>query len=189
MLTLFHDYTSPASAIAVARVERLVADGLPVQIVGIEAIGVDAPLPVTVDLLAELAAVADRADAEGLVLRRPRHLPPTAAAHLVEDVAREHDLDALWRRRCYRAYWERGADIADLAVLSDVAADAGLPASEVERVVTDRVALLAIRQRFAAHRRDGVGGVPMISFDRTLIPGLLEEDDLRALVALGRAGS
>ena len=48
----------------------------------------------------------------------------------------------------------------------------------------DRVALLALRQRFAGHRRDGIGGVPTISFDRTLIPGLLDEADLRALADL-----
>lgn len=185
MLTLFHDYTSPASAVAVARVERLIADERRAQIVGIEALGVDMALPVTVDVLAELAAVGDQARAEGLELRRPPHLPPTAIAHLVEDLARDHGLDAAWRRCCYRAYWEDGADIADLAVLSEIAAVAGLPAAQVEQVVTDRVALLAIRQRFAGHRREGVGGVPLISFDGTLIPGLLADDDLRALVALG----
>ncbi|CAN5822291.1 hypothetical protein BH23ACT10_BH23ACT10_01340 [soil metagenome] len=189
MLTLFHDYTSPASAVAVARVERLITDGLAAQIVGIEALGVDMRLPVTVDVLAELDAVRDQARVEGLELLRPPDLPPTAAAHLVEDLARDRGRDAVWRRGCYRAYWEQSADIADLAVLSALAADAGLPAADVEHVVTDRVALLAIRQRFAGHRREGIGGVPLISFDGTLIPGLLADDDLRALVALGPAAS
>ncbi|MBW3605206.1 MAG: DsbA family protein [Actinobacteria bacterium] len=187
MLTLFHDYTSPASAVAVARVERLVGDGLPVQIVGTEVVGLATSLPITVDLLAELAVVATQADAEGIVLRRPRLVPPTAGAHLVEDVARQHGRDTAWRRRCYRAYWDQGADISDHTLLRDLAADVDLPPAEVDRAVTDRVALLSIRQRFAAHRREGVGGVPTISFDRTLIPGLLSEDDLRALVALGPA--
>lgn len=188
MLTLFHDYTSPASAVAVIRTERLVAEGLSVQIVGTEAIGLDTRLPVTLDLLAELTAVAPEADAEGLVLHRPPHLPPTATAHLIEDLARDHGLDSAWRQRCYRAYWTDGADISAPAVLAAVAHDSGLDAGAVERIVGDRIALLAIRRRFAAHRREGVGGVPTISFDRTLIPGLLDDEDLRALASLGPAG-
>ncbi len=185
MLTLFHDYTFPASAVAVARVTRLRADDLPCRIIGTEVIGVDTVLPVTVDVLAELAAVADEAEAEGLLLRRPRQLPPTAAAHLVEEVARAHGLGGAWRARCYRAFWTDRVDISDGRVLRGLAADIGLPADEVERTLGDRVALLTIRRRFAAHRRDGIGGVPTISYDRTLIPGLLSVADLRALAALG----
>lgn len=187
MLTLFHDYTSPASAVAVARLERLVADGLPARIVGTEVVGLATALPVTVDLLAELATVEAEADNEGIVLRRPRLVPPTAAAHLVEDIARQHGRETAWRQCCYRAYWDQGADISDDTVLRELAADVDLRPTEVDRAVTDRLALLSIRQRFAAHRREGVGGVPTISFDRTLIPGLLSEDDLWALAALGPA--
>ncbi len=184
MLTLFHDYTSPASAVAVARVERLRADGVHCLIVGTEALGVATTLPVTVEVLAELGSVAGQAEAEGLMLRRPKNLPPTAAAHLAEDVARDHGVDTAWRTSCYRAFWTDQTDISDHQVLRDLAVDVGVPADEIERTLDDRVALLSIRQRFAAHRRDGVGGVPMISYDRTLIPGLLSPAELRALAAL-----
>jgi hypothetical protein len=105
MMILFHDYTSPASAVAVARVQRVIDEGMSARIVGTEAVGVDATLPVTVDLLAELDRVADAAAGEGIELGRPALVPPTVSAHLIEDVAREHGLDAVWRRRCYRAYW------------------------------------------------------------------------------------
>lgn len=185
MLALYHDYTSPASAVAVARLHRLMADGMPATIVGTEVLGLDMTLPVTVDLLAELDQVADQAAGEGIVLRRPPGLPPTAAAHLVEDVARDAGRDRVWRERCYRTFWAEGADISDSALLRDLAGQAGLPATEVRRVLQDRVALLAIRRRFAGHRQDGVGGVPTISYDRTLVPGLLSEEDLRALIELG----
>jgi hypothetical protein len=176
VLVLFHDYTSPASAVAPARIE------------GTEVMGVDAALPVTLDLLAELDAVAAAAIAEGVRLQRPRTLPPTAAAHLVEDLADGLGQADAWRQRCYRAFWEDAEDIADHDVLHRLANDVGRPTDEVAHRVTDRVALLAIRRRFAGHRRDGVGGVPMISYDRTLIPGLLAESDLRALAALGPTG-
>jgi predicted DsbA family dithiol-disulfide isomerase len=184
MLTLFHDYTSPASAVAVARLRRLAGDGVRAQVVGTEVLGVETVLPVTIDLLAELDAVMPAAAAEGIVLRRPTGLPPTATAHLVEDVARAHGLDDAWRARCYEAFWAAGADIADPAVLVALAEQAGLPRAVVADAIGDRVALLAIRRRFAGHRRDGVGGVPTISYDRTLIPGLLDDADLLALAGL-----
>jgi predicted DsbA family dithiol-disulfide isomerase len=69
-------------------------------------------------------------------------------------------------------------------VLVALAGDAGLPRTVVADAIGDRVALLAIRRRFAGHRRDGVGGVPTISYDRTLIPGLLDDADLLALADL-----
>lgn len=184
MLTLFHDYTSPASAVAVARLQRLMAEGAPAEIVGTDVLGIDVVLPVTVDVLAELDAVAADAEAEGLLLRRPSQLPPTAAAHVVEDVARGHGRDAPWRRRCYRAFWDEGVDLSDHAALQTLAGDAGVPSDPVAAALHDRVAFLAVRRRSAGHRSDGVGGVPTIRHDRTLIPGLLHEADLRALIAL-----
>jgi predicted DsbA family dithiol-disulfide isomerase len=184
MLVLYHDYTSPASAVAVARVQRLQRDGMPAEIRGTEVFGLDATLPVTVELLAGLDAVADEAIAEGLELRRPALVPPTALAHVVEDVARAHALDMRWRDRCYRAFWRDGADIADAGELRRIAVTAGLPRAAVDAALDDRVALLAVRQRSAGHRREGIGGVPTIWYDRSLIPGLLPERDLLALAAL-----
>jgi len=46
-LTLFHDYTSPGSAVAVLRLQRLADEGLAVAFEGFEAIGLDTTLPVT----------------------------------------------------------------------------------------------------------------------------------------------
>src|SRR5690606_12298083 len=115
MLTLFHDYTSPASAVAVRRLQRLADEGLPVEFEGFEAIGVDATLPVTVDVVAALDDLAAVAAAEGVTLRRPRALPPTGLAHLVGDTAERVGLGASWRQVCYRAFWQDGADLADSA--------------------------------------------------------------------------
>jgi len=180
-LTLFHDYTSPASAVAVFRLQRLADEGLAVAFEGFEAIGVDVTLPIGLDVLAALDALREAAEAEGLHLRRPRGLPPTGSAHVIEAVAAAHDLGASWRVTCYRAFWEKGADIGDATVLTDLAEQAGLPTAGLERTLADRRLLVAARQRMASHRRQGVGGVPTILAERTLVPGLLSEPDLRAL--------
>jgi predicted DsbA family dithiol-disulfide isomerase len=184
VLTLFHDYTSPASAVAAFRLQRLADEGLPVELVSFEAIGVDVTLPVTLDVLAAVDDLAAAAADEGLQLRPPASLPPTAHAHVLEGVAQAAGLGASWRERCYRAFWETGVDIADRRVLLDLAEAAGLPPPAAQAALEDRSALLATRRRTAAHRAEGVGGVPTILAHRTLVPGVLAEADLRALAAL-----
>ncbi|WP_165491852.1 DsbA family oxidoreductase [Egibacter rhizosphaerae] len=181
MITLYHDYTSPTSAVAVARAHRLAAEGLPIQLVGFEAIGVDMTLPVTVDVLGELDAVSEAARAEGLALSRPDTLPVTGLAHVAEDVAQAAGRGDAWRAAAYRAYWEQAADLADRSVLLTLAAEIGLDTERTTAALDDRLALAAVRQRTGELRREGIGGVPTLLAHRTLVPGLLPEDDLRAL--------
>ena len=189
MLVLYHDYTSPESAVAVMRLHRLMRDGMPADVRGTEVLGLDTTVPVTVDVITALDAVAGEAAEEGLTLRRPPVLPPTGLAHVVEDVARAHDLDMAWREQCYRAYWSDGANIGDGEQLRRLAERAGLPAGNVDRALDDRLALLEVRRRSAGDRRNGIGGVPTIEYNRTLIPGLLPDADLRALTQLGPAAT
>jgi predicted DsbA family dithiol-disulfide isomerase len=184
VLTLFHDYTSPASAVAAFRLQRLADEGLPVELVGFEAIGVDVVLPVTLDVTAAVDALAAAAAEEGLQLRLPQALPPTVRAHVLEDVAQGAGLGASWRQCCYRAFWEDGANIAEPTVLLDLAVTAGLGRQMAEVALADRSRVTAARRRTAAHRAEGVGGVPTILAHRTLVPGLLDEADLRTLAAL-----
>lgn len=183
MLTLFHDYTSPASAIAVARLQRLADEGLPVEFVGFDATGLDAALPPSLDVLAAIEDLAAEAATEGVELRRPRFVPPTARAHAVGTLAEAAELGASWRARCYRGFWVDGADIGDNDVLVALADQAGLPAEKVQGALADGALLASVRRAAGRHRRNGIGGVPTILAQRTLIPGLLAEAHLRELGA------
>lgn len=181
MVTLFHDFTDPASAVAVARLQRLAAQGTPVAFAGFEVVGVDATLPVPVGVLAALGQLAGEASREGLELRRPRAQPPTGRAHVLGAVAERHGLGPGWRAACYRAYWSDRADIASADVLVDLAVSAGMEAGVAAAAATDDAALAAFRREVAAHRRQGIGGVPVLRAHGTLVPGLLPDGDLRAL--------
>ena len=184
MIVLYHDYTSPASAVAVFRAQRLADEGLAIGFEGIEAIGVDAVLPVTLDVLSDIETLAGDAAELGLQLRRPPALPPTAAAHVLGRWAEQSGLGASWRQTCYRAFWEQGADLASPAVLRALALRAGLDGLEAEAVLDDRERFRAQRVGTAALRGEGIGGVPTLRAHSTLIPGLIPEADLRALAAL-----
>lgn len=184
MLTLFHDYTSPSSAVAVARAQRLAAQGLPIETVGFEAVGVDLRLPVPEDTAAEVERVADEARAEGVRLQPPPWLAPTALAHVVADVAADQGRLHAWDAAVYRAVWTHGAAIDEPSLLAELAETVGLDRDEVAQALDDRVRLAAVRRRAGEHRREGVGGVPTLLSQRTLVPGLLPEEDLRALAAL-----
>lgn len=183
-LTLFHDYTSAGSAVAVLRAQRVADEGLAVAFEGFEALGLDATLPLTLDVAAAVDDLAEAAADEGLTLRRPPNVPPTALAHVVGAVAEEAGLGASWRETCYRAYWTDGAAIGDRTALLGLATVAGLDIASVRTALDDRLFVVAVRRRTATHRRNGVGGVPAILASRTLVPGLLPTDQLRDLAQL-----
>lgn len=186
MLTLFHDFTSPASAVAVRRAQRLAADGLAVEFEGFDAIGIEMILPVTIDVVDQIDRLRDAAASEGVVLRRPPGLPPTALAHaLVGAIADTGSTAATpLRDAVYTAFWRDGRDLSDRSVLIAIAFEAGVDPAIAQRALDAPGAAVAIRRRTAAHRREGVGGVPTILAQRTLVPGLMDEDDMRALAAL-----
>lgn len=181
MLTLFHDFTSPASAVAVLRMARLAEEGLPISFEGFEAVGVDMAMPVDLDTLAAIPTLRPAAAELGLQLRRPRLLVPTGLAHVLDDHAERSGCGPAVREGLYRAVWEDDADISDPDVLLDVAAAEGL--ADADEVLADRLALAARRRRMTTHRRAGVGGVPLLLASRTLVPGLLDEAQIRALAA------
>ncbi|MGI9018016.1 MAG: DsbA family oxidoreductase [Euzebya sp.] len=181
MLTLFHDVTDPASAVAVARYGRLAADGLPIMFEGFEAVGVDADLPVDLAMLAGLADVWEVARDEGVVLHRPPRKPPTGLAHVLLAYAEATPQAMALRRELYQAYWAVGSDIGQPDVLTDIAVRAGLPGVEVRSMLADRTALATRRRQMSRHRKQGVGGVPVVLASRTLIPALIDEAQIREL--------
>jgi 2-hydroxychromene-2-carboxylate isomerase len=184
VLTLHWDLTVPEAVLAVLRCQQVADAGRPVAFNGVDVLGVEVALPVTLDQLAGLAAVRDRVAVHGLVLREPRVRPPTLPAHLVGVLAEAAGLGAAWRLAVLRAYWTDGTDVADPAVLRRVAEGAGLDGEAVAAVLADRAAAADLRARMLALRRAGIGGVPVLEVDGTLVPADVDDATLAALTAI-----
>lgn len=181
MLILHFDYPSAAAAVAVLRLQALADEGADVVFSGIDVLGVDTAVPATLDQLDELERYRDRAAALGLQLSRPALRPATLPAHVVAEIADQQGRGASWRRVCLEAYWHDGADLGDIDLLAGLAADAGLEATSVRTIVADPSARVRARRRMLDARRRGVGGVPVLEVDGTLVPADLSDDDLWAL--------
>lgn len=183
MLTLTHDITSPASAVAVARYQRLADAGVPIVFRGLDVLGLATTVPVTLDLLAELEHVRPTARALGLELRRPTRRPPTALVHLAADHAEEHGAGAAWRRAVYAAYWSHDADLGDRGVVLELATATGLDPGGIAALLDDGAAVAAVRRRTHTARGEGIGGVPVLIAHGTILDADLGDDQLRALAS------
>ena len=80
-----------------------------------------------------------------------------------------------------RAYWTDGADVADAGVLTGLAGGAGLDPVAVEALLADRAAAADLRGRMLALRRRGVGGVPVLEVDGTLLTADVDDATLTEL--------
>jgi len=181
VLTLHHDVTSPRSALAVLRLQRIADLGHPVTFRGIDVLGLAVALPVTLDRLVELEQVVGPAAALGLVMRRPSLRPPTLDAHLVGEHAERAGLGAAWRLACLTAYWTEGADVAARDVLVALAGRVGLDIAAVHAVLADVSARNELRASMLALRALGIGGAPVLEVAGTLLSADVDDATLLEL--------
>lgn len=181
VIILHHDVTSPAAAVAVLRLQRIADAGGAVAFQGIDVLGLDTAIPVTLDQLAELERETGRLHSLGIAVRRPSRRPPTLGAHLVADIAEEAGCGAAWRSAALTAYWEHDADLGDDEVLTELAVTTGLDGAAVAERLADRSARLGLRRRMLATRQRGIGGVPVLEVQGAFVPADLPDDDLHQL--------
>jgi len=96
----------------------------------------------------------------------PDVVPNTMRALRLTELARANDLHQPFHDRLMLAYWEEATDIGDPATLTGLAAEVGLDAGEVERVLEsddlDDIVLSSTRQAQSI----GVTGIPAFVLDR-----------------------
>jgi predicted DsbA family dithiol-disulfide isomerase len=112
----------------------------------------------------------NRFEAAGLEYHRPETVPNTRLALRMSELAREHGLHEPFHNRLMDAYWSEAVNIGDPSELRRLAAEVGLDAGGVERVIADPAAYLEVvegstRQAFAV----GINAIPAFLLDRRLI--------------------
>ena len=92
--------------------------------------------------------------------------------------------------RLFRAYFVEGRDIGDRAVLTDIAAENGLDAEFVARLLEEGADVEAVQGEIAQAQAIGVTGVPFFVFaGRFSVPGAQDVSVLRQAMSLARAGA
>lgn len=99
-------------------------------------------------------------------------LPSTSEAHRLVQLASEEGLHTNVAAAIFRAYFERGADIADLNVLAELGSEAGLAEATVQKFRDTRAGDTALVGSEERLRGFGVRTVPNLLFGgRVLVPG------------------
>ena len=131
-------------------------------------------------------AMQARARGAGLIMRRPRWSPNTMRVHEATAHAKEKGLDGEFHHLAARAYWEDGADLADLQTLKRIAEESGLDWGELSPLLESGQYRDAVLQAYEAAKSAGVSGTPTYLIAGELLRGDVSLEELRA--AVERAG-
>ena len=111
---------------------------------------------------------------------RIARVPNTLSVHQVMYLAEREGKDqAALAEELFKAFFERGENIGDLEILTELAGRHGLEARDVARVVDDDAARQVVQSREAQVRASGISGVPGFLLNRRLLViGAQEKDAL-----------
>jgi len=112
--------------------------------------------------------VGSLARAEGLGFDSGRPVGNTFDVHRVLQLGRDRGVQQELLSAVNEAYFAQARDVFDRAVLTEVAADAGLDAAEVGKVFDSGDYTDDVRQDELQARQIGINGVPFFVFDMAL---------------------
>ena len=127
-------------------------------------------------------AAQERAKVAGVVMRRPSRSPNPIPAHEATAYARENGLDDEFHHAAARAYWERGVDLSDMAVLKEIAEGCGLDWAELSPRLESGHYRQRVLQESQEARDRGVTGTPCYLIGGELIGGDVSLEDLQKAV-------
>ena len=97
-------------------------------------------------------------------------MPNTRLALRLSELAREHGLHERFHDRLMDAYWSEATNVGDPDELRRLAAEVGLDADDVERVIADPSAYLdSVEDSTAQAVSLGINGIPAFLLDRRLL--------------------
>jgi predicted DsbA family dithiol-disulfide isomerase len=111
-----------------------------------------------------------RFEAAGLEYNRPETVPNTRLALRLTELARERGLHEPFHDRLMDAYWSEATNIGEPDELRRLAAEVGLEAADVERVIADGSAYVdAVEASTHEAQSVGINAIPAFVLDRRLI--------------------
>jgi predicted DsbA family dithiol-disulfide isomerase len=112
----------------------------------------------------------ERFAAAGLEYNRPDVVPNTRLALRLTELARELDRHEPFHDRLMDAYWAEAADIGSADELRRLAAEVGLPADDVERVLAESSTYLDLVEDSTRQANSiGINAIPAFLLDRRLL--------------------
>jgi len=113
--------------------------------------------------------------------------PNTLDAHRLIRWATSAGVQSRVVDRLFEAYFVEGRDIGDRVVLTEIAAECGLDADLVERLLAEGADSEVVRQEVEQAQAMGISGVPFFIFAGRLgVPGAQEPSALRQAMAEAR---
>ncbi len=132
-------------------------------------------------------SVYPMAAAMGITIRLPPVQPRSRLAHQAAHWARKQGEFDACNAAIFRAFFERGEDIGDIAVLVALAARAGLDGDALRAALEGGDDERAVLEDEALAQSFGLGGVPAFVADRAIVAtGVQPVASLRRLVAAAR---
>ena len=115
-------------------------------------------------------------------MRRPPLTSYTMYALEATEYAKEHGQFFPFHNGLYRAFWENGKDLGDLAVIEEVASQCGLDTAELHHRLESRHYEEAVMGDFQEATNLGVHGIPAFLIGKYLFTGARPYRDFQAVV-------
>jgi predicted DsbA family dithiol-disulfide isomerase len=138
--------------------------------------------------VAEAGRAAGLAFRHDLMMRTPNTVEPHRLIRLAGPTGLQHDLVG----RLFRAYFQEGQDIGDVAVLTRLGAEVGLPAPVIDAFTAGEAAREEVVSESLGLAQAGIRGVPSFLLDRHLLfsgamPGERMAEGFRQAVSILRS--
>ena len=128
------------------------------------------------------------AEEAGLIMRRPPLLSYTLYALEATEYAQERGQFDSFHRAAYRAYWEHGKDLGDLAVIREIAKECGMDWPEMLESLEKGHYRKTIYDQFQEAVGLGIKGIPAFHIGRLLFTGAQEHSLFKMAMEKALAG-
>ncbi len=119
-----------------------------------------------------LPNLSERADEQGMKLKRSPIVPCSRLALEVAEYAKEQGKFDQFHLAVFKAYWEEAKNIGLRSVIREIVQECGLDTDEVERCLDEGRYTLAIKTQSEEAKQSGVNGIPAYVVGGFLIEGV-----------------